>query len=62
VGTALFGSAVFGLLQGLNLEAPLKGGADAAPVVHAFHACFLGAACVAVLGAWFASRIPQIKL
>ena len=62
VGTALFGSIVFGLLQGLNLDAALKGATDAAPVVHAFHICFMGAACVAVLGAWFASRIPQVRL
>ena len=53
---------MFGLLQGLNLDAALKGAADAAPVVHAFHICFMGAACVAVLGAWFASlpgRVPR---
>jgi len=62
VGTALFGSVVFGLLQGLNLEAALRGATNPAPVVQAFHACFLGAACVAALGAWFASRIPQIRL
>jgi len=49
-------------LQGLNLEAALRGATDPAPVVQAFHACFLGAACVAALGAWFASRMPQIRL
>jgi len=62
LGTALFGSVVFALLQGLNLEAALRGAADTRPVIHAFHACFIGAAGIAALGAWFASRMPPIKL
>ena len=62
VGTALFGSVVFGLLQGLNLQAALHGGGDARTVIHAFHACFIGAACIAAAGAWSAARMPEVRL
>ncbi|HTP62064.1 MAG TPA: MFS transporter [Burkholderiales bacterium] len=61
-GTALFGSVVFALLQGLNLGSALHGTSDATLVIHAFHACFLGAACIAATGAWIASRMPAVKL
>jgi len=62
VGTAVFGSVVFGLLKGLDLDAALRGESDPALVIHAFHACFIGAACIAGLGSWFAWRLPAVRL
>jgi MFS family permease len=62
LGTAIFGAAVFGLLAGLDLDAALHGAGDTTRVVHAFHACFIGAAAIAALGAWIASRMPPVRL
>jgi multidrug resistance protein len=61
-GTALFGSVVFSLLQGLDLESALRGATGATLVIPAFHACFIGAGCIALLGAWFAWRMPAVTL
>lgn len=67
LGTALFGALVFALLHGVNLDAalgtsPLRGATDTATIEHAFRVGFIGAACIAALGALLASRLPRIEL
>lgn len=67
LGTALFGALVFTLLEGVNLDAALataalRGATEAATIERAFRAGFIGAACIAALGALLASRLPRITL
>jgi EmrB/QacA subfamily drug resistance transporter len=72
LGTACFGAVVFALLP---TEAPLAAGAangasegfalpggQAEAVTFAFRVAFAGAAGVAYLGAYFASRIRQVRI
>jgi EmrB/QacA subfamily drug resistance transporter len=63
LGTALFGALVFALLAGIDVhDAAALSPAAREAVVAAFHHAFFGAALLAALGAWIASRVPQVEL
>jgi EmrB/QacA subfamily drug resistance transporter len=63
LGTALFGALVFALLRGIDVhDAAALSAASRDAVVAAFRHGFFGAALVAALGAWVASRVPQTPL
>ena len=63
LGTALFGALVFALLAGVDVhDAASLSAASREAVVSAFHHGFFGAALLAALGAWVASRVPQTVL
>lgn len=63
LGTALFGALVFALLQGVDIhDAARLSNASRVAVVAAFRHGFFAAACLAALGAWLASRVPQTEL
>jgi MFS family permease len=63
LGTALFGTLVFALLNGTDYSAPHSLAAAArGAVLAAFHTAFIAAAGIAALGAWLASRTEQTVL
>jgi hypothetical protein len=63
LGTALFGALVFALLAGIDVhDAATMSAVSREAVVTAFHHAFIGAALLAALGAWIASRVPQVEL
>jgi EmrB/QacA subfamily drug resistance transporter len=72
LGTAAFGAVVFALLPGVDVHAlsemsatggNLSGVPGAlAAIPHAFRVGFAGAACVALIGAFSASRVRKIHL
>ena len=63
-GAALFGAVVFALIPGVDRSALLQGAseADVNGILHAFHRAFLLAGCVAAVGAFVASRMPDVAL
>ena len=63
-GAALFGAVVFALIPGVDRSALLQAAseADVNGILHAFHRAFLLAGCVAALGAFVASRMPDVAL
>ena len=63
-GAALFGAVVFALIPGVDRSALLQAAneADVAAILHAFHRAFFLAGCVAALGAFIASRMPDTAL
>ncbi len=63
-GAALFGAVVFALIPGAERSALLQAAseADVAAILHAFHRAFLLAGCVAAVGAFVASRMPDAAL
>jgi MFS family permease len=64
LGTAVFGALVFNLLHGMDLDAALRASTDAqrADILQAFQHGFLASALLAALGAWMASRVPEVHL
>jgi len=67
VGTAAFSALMFALLRiapgGVDSAAPLQiGTLSPAQVVHACQWAFASIALVVALGAWIASRVPQVHL
>lgn len=63
LGTALFGAMVFAFLGGLDIHnAAALSDAERLAVMHAFHHAFFGAAILAALGSWVASRVTQTDL
>lgn len=63
LGTALFGALVFAFIGNLdihNIAAMTE--AQRATVIRAFQHAYFGAALVAALGAWLASRVKQTAL
>jgi len=63
LGTALFGAMVFAFLGGLDIHnAAALSEAERVAVMHAFHHAFFGAAILAALGSWVASRVTQTRL
>src|SRR5438067_8520608 len=63
-GAALFGAVVFALIPGADRSVLLQAAseADVAAIVQAFHRAFLLAGCVAAVGAFVASRMPDVAL
>ena len=63
-GAALFGAVVFALIPSVDRSALLQTAneADVAAILHAFHRAFFLAGCVAALGAFVASRMPDTAL
>lgn len=63
-GAALFGAVVFALIPGVDRSTLLQAATDADVngILHAFHLAFLLAGCVAALGAFVASRMPDVAL
>ena len=62
-GAALFGAVVFALIPGVDRSVLLQAaGADVSGILHAFHRAFLMAGCVAAIGAFVASRMPDVTL
>ncbi len=64
LGTAVFGSLVFGLVSPADLHAALHGSSAAATqrVTEAFHAGFGAAALVTLAAVLVASRVPRVDL
>jgi len=63
-GAALFGAVVFALIPGVDRSALLQAAseADVNAILHAFHRAFVLAGCVAAIGAFVASRMPDVAL
>src|SRR5258706_561081 len=63
-GAALFGAVVFALIPSVDRSALLQAAneADVAAILQAFHRAFFLAGCVAALGAFVASRMPDTIL
>ena len=63
-GAALFGAVVFALIPSVDRSTLLQTAneADVAAILHAFHRAFFLAGCVAALGAFVASRMPDTAL
>jgi MFS family permease len=59
LGASAFGALIFGVIGG----APVLGVPDAAEarVAHAFRIAFVAAALLCLLGAWAASRVPELR-
>ena len=63
LGSALFGALVFALLDGTDFRSPASlTQSEREAVIAAFRHAFPGAAVVAALGAWLASRADDVKI
>ncbi|CAN5321142.1 MDR family MFS transporter [soil metagenome] len=61
VGAAAFGALIFALIDADNALTAAADPAMREQVAFAFHVAFLCAAAVCLLGAWLASRVPEVR-